>query len=1740
MNSLKTKRGNAKGRLTRAAAFIETIGNETPVEMLQIRVTKLDESWADFSSLHHSLLDTANENEVKELETEFGEYEDKYFNAHSSLMKAIHQRQSVSKDADKSAVEILANQQSSFLDRLNSTATNSSTINLPKISIPLFSGNYKDWPSFRDLFMGAVDCKPNLSTTQKFHYLKMFLRDDAANLIKHIPTSDSNYVEAWERLENRYDRVHLIVQSYIQAFLSLPSIHAGNVQMLRKLSDGADEVIRGLNAIDQAGRDPWIIYLLLNKVDYDTKQAWAAEVGARNDCTVAELLIFLQSRCDALESCQSLIRPVASRSKLQGQVKSHFAAPPDAFPDNKPKCPKCEGDHILPQCSQFVSLDIDSRRSFVKRKALCFNCLRSGHSCNNCRSTFRCRVCKSRHHSLVHSSASDAVPVSSISDNRSSDSPASSHHSTPKPVVNNHSLELGHRKQTILPTLLAKAQDNQGKFVNCRVLLDSGSQVSFIAESFAQVLGLRRKHARIPILGLSTTEAGYTKGCISLQLHSRCNSSSLSVDAFILRKLTSNLPSQRVEISSWPQISNLELADPCFNQPSPIDVLLGADKLWGILKGEQIQGPLGTPVAQNTSFGWVISGEVFDPSQSNPFSSLHSTIDVDLLLQRFWELEDVTPSKDQCFNEDQAEIHFRRSFSRSSEGKYIVKLPFKHPSPNFGNSLKFAVSRLNSMERRFKINPELHQAYSKFMQEYLTLGHMRLIPPEELDTTSGKHFYLPHHAVFKPESSSTKLRVVFDGSAKDSLGQSLNSQLLIGPPIQRDLVGVCLRFRQHRYVFTADIVKMFRQIWVHDQDIDYQRIVWRETPTEQMKHYRLCTVTYGTAPAPFLSVRVLKQLAEDYQAEYPIASRVLLRDVYVDDVMTGSSSVEGLIHLQREMVELLSKAKLELRKWTSNCWPLLSHLPQDACEFSWTDPEQSKMWIKVLGMFWSPASDEFSFHMGKLREHPLPTRRTLLSEISQIFDPLGFLAPSVVLFKILFQELWSSELKLGWDDPLPHHLGHKWMNYREELHLFEKIRVPRNITSLGFEGIQLHGFSDASSVAYAAVIFARCKTDSGEIKTTIIAAKTKVAPLKPVTIPRLELCAALLLARLFVLIKSSISTKISKVFAWCDSEIVLHWLSSPPRRWNTFVANRTATILESIPRHSWHHIASESNPADCASRGILPSTLINHNLWWRGPSWLSASEQHWPISSVTPQESTYEASIVEERRLPKVTLATTMENDTLQNIIVKISSWNRLQRIVAYCLRFLSNCQTPQLNRNVSGISLNEIQKARLTILKHVQQQAFADEIHHLTSSKNLPTKSPLIKLSPFVDQDGVLRVGGRIKQASVSYNIKHPIILPNNNHVSFIIVKDLHIKYLHIGVSATFVILRQQYWILGSRNLIRKIVHSCKPCFMQRKHTSTQLMGDLPAQRIQQSRPFSNTGCDYAGPLTIKFSRGRNPKLSKAYIALFVCMSTKAIHLEVVSDLTTDAFLAALRRFVSRRGKCSNIYTDNGSNFLGARRCLNEMHKVLLSQTHNDDVAVALAKDGISWHFIPPSAPHFGGLWEAGVRSVKLHLRRVIGSSILTFEELYTLLTQIEAILNSRPLCSLSDDDINPLTPAHFIIGEPLTAVPEPNLLDIPPNRLTHWKHIQSMVQGFWKRWQMEYITTLQERSKWQHTKTDVKPGDLVVIKEPNLPPSKWLLGRVQEVTPGPDNRIRVATIITKRGTCVRSIAKLAVLPMS
>lgn len=494
------------------------------------------------------------------------------------------------------------------------------------------------------------------------------------------------------------------------------------------------------------------------------------------------------------------------------------------------------------------------------------------------------------------------------------------------------------------------------------------------------------------------------------------------------------------------------------------------------------------------------------------------------------------------------------------------------------------------------------------------------------------------------------------------------------------------------------------------------------------------------------------------------------------------------------------------------------------------------------------------------------------------------------------------------------------------------------------------------------------------------------------------------------------------------------------------------------------------------------------------------------------------------------------------HLLHKYSSILRLKRITAYVLRFINNIRNSKLRNQSDVLNTSELEAAERFWIRYVQGVEFANVIDGVRKNKSFSCESSMASLNPYLDEHNILRVGGRLGQSNLDLDQKHQIILPQKNTLTQLIISDVHNSSLHGGVNLMLNILRQKYWIVGARSLLRKFIFKCMVCWRQKKQVAKQIMGNLPAARVIPSRPFLTAGVDFAGPIVLRVSKGRSNKTMKGYISVFVCFVTKAVHLEPVSELTSKAFLAAFHRFTARRGRCIDLYSDCGSNFVGARNVMYELSELWKSDEHNSVVKNSLVNCGTNWHFIPAGSPHFGGLWEAAVKSVKHHLRRVIGSTMLNFEELSTLLAEIEACLNSRPLCPLSDDfqDLEALTPAHFLIGEPTLNVSERDYQTTPLNRLDRWQLVQRLNQHFWSRWHVEYLSSLQPRTKWMKEQTNICVGALVLIKDERLPPSKWLLARVTETHPGDDGKVRAVTLKYNTGVTRRTIAKICPLPLS
>ncbi|XP_062713718.1 uncharacterized protein LOC134290572 [Aedes albopictus] len=791
---------------------------------------------------------------------------------------------------------------------------------------------------------------------------------------------------------------------------------------------------------------------------------------------------------------------------------------------------------------------------------------------------------------------------------------------------------------------------------------------------------------------------------------------SSSLKCLVTPKITNALPSKAVNTSDWKIPSRFPLADPKFGTPADIDLLIGVTEFFRVLKpGHLIIGD-GLPELRETELGWVVAGEIQDESSVvvNPLQVNSVTVEsLNDAIKRFWEIEEVDVQSASSTEQQECEELFRQSHQRDSDGRFVLKLPFRSNLYLLEDNRSMALRRFFFLEKRLRKQPDLQAQYSAFIEEYERLGHCKEIREIE-DRPGMMKYYMPHHAVLRPDSSSTKLRVVFDASAKScSSAASLNDVLQVGATVQSDLFSILLRFRMHRFVFTADITKMYRQVRVHPDQTSVQRIFWRSNPTERLRVLELQTVTYGTAAAPFLATQSLVQLCEDQGPEFPLAARIVVEDCYVDDVISGTDTIEEAVESCHQLQALLGKGGFPVHKWCANNELILADIPESEREkLLQLDQLSANEVIETLGLIWDPISDEFLYAIDNSPSEPTPvTKRPVFSKCARLFDPVGFLSPVVVLAKQLMQRTWLA--KMDWDSPLEGDLLADWQRFCECLKGVNEIKVPRPVFCFPYATLEIHGFADASGLAYGACIYVRCVGAEGECSVQLLCSKSKIAPLQDMTIARKELCAALLLSRLVRKVFPILSVDVSVLHLWSDSQIVLAWLRKSPTVLQPFVRNRVVEIVQENRHTQWNYVRSKENPADVVSRGQSPEVLKENTLWWNGPAFLHSQD--------------YEPAGIEEVRdceLPEMKSSSFVVVNALNvddlPIFKRFSSFRKLQRIMAYVQRFIRNCHEKVVENRVKEVSptITELRTALHTIVVLIQNEALFDEIQRVENNE--------------------------------------------------------------------------------------------------------------------------------------------------------------------------------------------------------------------------------------------------------------------------------------------------------------------------------------------------------------------------------------------------------------------------------------
>lgn len=1084
----------------------------------------------------------------------------------------------------------------------------------------------------------------------------------------------------------------------------------------------------------------------------------------------------------------------------------------------------------------------------------------------------------------------------------------------------------------------------------------------------------------------------------------------------------------------------------------------------------------------------------------------------------FWKLEHIGIMPEE--NEPTVLQQFTKNISYEPYSKrYEVEFPCKSNMLNdLPDNYHLCEIRLHSLLK--KLNKDENKAVLKAYEEIISKQLEQNIIEEVQSNLppNGIVHYLPHHCVINTEKETTKVRIVYDGSAKaNRKSLSLNQCLHAGPSLVNNMIDVLLQFRLYKIGIIADISKAFLQIQVRENDRDLTRFIWKENGdiNAPLKTYRFRRVPFGLASSPFLLNATLKFHIKKYEESSPELVSKLLQSFYVDDMVTGADSVNEGINLVQESYKLMNEASMSLNKWNSNSKEIISNHSMLNMEIP------DKTTIKVLGLLWNTLEDHFQYdtkNIVSLIQTLKPSKRTILRAVQKIYDPLGFLAPYVITAKLILQNLCKTQV--SWDENLPEQYLVQWQTWVKDLNRVNELNIPRYVDVTHSSDIEIIGFCDASKSAYAATVYLRVEKNN-IFTTNLLISKSRVAPMKSLTIPRLELLGAVLLVRLVSTVKKCLSTwNITNTYYFSDSMNVIYWILGT-KKWNAFISKRLDEIYHHSSKTQWHHCQGQSNPADLATRGISVEELLTNQVWYHGPQFLSDDITKDSCQITKPPAD----CLVEELKSSHSHVLSIEPN---LNEIIKINNYSKymkLLRISAYVFMFI-HLKIKKIN--VSYIEMIEHAEKRWIMAE--QTKYYSDIIKFLSGKLSKKPNTLVNQLSLFLDSDGIIRCSGRYKYTDISYKLKYPILLPKQSYLTSLIIHHRHVRAKHAGIKITLLEVREDFWVPSIRKLVQVIINRCVICRrLNAKPFVAPIPPPLPPTRLSDLPPFTHTGVDYAGPLYLK-ERGCKDAY-KAYIALFTCASSRALHLELVPSMNSASFMNSLIRFVSIWGSPRYIISDNAKSFKKSAEDLNCIITRSPTKEYLEDFRIV-------WLFYLEKSPWWGGFIERLVGSIKGPLRKILYRTFLCYDDMSTLVKQIQSIINSRPITYVYTDDVDePLTPSHLLIGKRSTQLPIPrNTVEDTDKPNQYRENLKSKFQIKWKK---EYLSELQDHhirtQKAQNKESYPTIGDVVIMKEDSLR-TNWKLARVTNIFTGRDGNIRSIEIMKPNKEITRRPPQLLV----
>ena len=1168
-----------------------------------------------------------------------------------------------------------------------------------------------------------------------------------------------------------------------------------------------------------------------------------------------------------------------------------------------------------------------------------------------------------------------------------------------------------------------------------------------------------------------------------------------------------------------PQLRHIKFAQLPTNT---VGLIIGVDFAHLVSPRDVIETANNSPFGWRTPLGWSLCGR--DNAATPDDANRINFVDNDLLFRHVadWmkiDANGISSDRTSMSQDDKDAIKILEATTKQlPNSHYEIGMLWKRNS-QLTNNRWLATKQLHSLVNRLRRDPQMHAKYQETITTDIDKGYVVEVNPDD-DSTDQGCWYLPHHPVTninKPE----KVRRVLN-AASVFKGVSLNSSLLTGPDFLTNLTGIIMRFREDKIAISADIEAMFMQVFVPPADQRYLRFLWIDN-NKQPKTYQYTRHIFGATDSPCVACYATRRCAKDNEDLYPDLVAITERNIYMDDLYKAVKTPEHATQLMKDLQHVFKSGGFNLTKWTSNSDEFLQTVDEFHLASPRTPNADARPLERVLGVKWKPDSDDFVVQATKFKTkmENVRTQRKLLKFVSSIFDPLGITAPLTIRLRQCLQLVWK--LNPQWDKEIDTSSLPQLQQWIDETEGFKDVKIPRQyFADKARRSIELHIFSDASEIALATVAYLRIVYTDDSIDVKFIMGKAKVAPIKRMTIPNLELQAATNGAKLASFAQQQHDCRINNVVMWTDSTTVLHWIRSSNQRHRIFVANRLNTILDATNVSDWNYVPSKDNPADDATRGYAVAEMTANSRWLSGPVFLRHHPDTWPVQP----DGVYGTKDV----LATDTAAdsNTSDNNDLINYR-RYSTWTKALKVTTYVLLFVENLK----KKTRQPLQVQHLANTFSFIVRRSQQNIFSKEFKALQQNKDLPARSRLQSLTPFIDSHGVLRARGRLNKAQMLLCSRHPAILDGEDYAVKLFMEHIHASNCHTGLEHTRSILQQDFWILHARKQLKNILRHCHACRRLRQDALTPLMADLPLARLplpEGNYPFQSTGVDFFGP----FATLNDGQYAKRYVLFFTCLVTRAVHSEICHQLDTDSTLQAIRRFIARRGKPTAIWSDNGRSFTAAEKELRELLVVLKQDNSFKDHLQLL---GITWNFNPPSAPHFGGSWERLIRIFKDSFYKVIGPRTLSDETIATYTCEIEAFMNSRPLTTVSSDpaDMEPLTPNHFLLGRSSPNLP-PGLFT--PRHITNkktWKQAQLLAQHFWNRYLREYLPTLTKRTKWTKPIDNLETGDLVWILEDLTPRGLWPLGRVLRTFPGSDGVVRSCELKTSRGIIQRPVIKLS-----